>query len=255
MTKSHRGNLYIDDSGWGPEADSIEYGFRVPFDGIHVFIGKTGGSGFEPDTFTDVFESARRAQPAVALVTPEPATPRQAGGSKPGPDVFTNIFKPVQDAQPARPKHVFVGFTQGVDGSGESASDGGSASYNDTVVCSEDGCYSSEGESIYPLHDGMLGGDQEDDQIQDSYNPPVRSAIYMAGVTVTIDPASAAAAAAVATDPAAAAAATAAGTSTSAPVILPALALAGLATTLSTLLAMPVTPANQAEHNAEVDKI
>ena len=39
MTKSHRGKLYIDDEGWGPEAGSIEYGYRVPFGGIHVFIG------------------------------------------------------------------------------------------------------------------------------------------------------------------------------------------------------------------------
>ena len=44
MTKSRRGKLYIDDEGWGPEADSIEYGYRVPFGGIHVFIGKIGES-------------------------------------------------------------------------------------------------------------------------------------------------------------------------------------------------------------------
>ena len=42
MTKSRRGKLYIDDEGWGPEAGSIEYGYRVPFGGIHVFIGKIG---------------------------------------------------------------------------------------------------------------------------------------------------------------------------------------------------------------------
>ena len=41
MTKSHRGKLYIDDEGWGPEAGSIEYGYRVPFVGIHVFIGSS----------------------------------------------------------------------------------------------------------------------------------------------------------------------------------------------------------------------
>ena len=29
MTKSRRGKLYIDDAGWGPEAGSIEYGYRV----------------------------------------------------------------------------------------------------------------------------------------------------------------------------------------------------------------------------------
>ena len=40
MTKSRRGKLYIDDANWGPDAGSIEYGYRVPFGGIHVFIGK-----------------------------------------------------------------------------------------------------------------------------------------------------------------------------------------------------------------------
>ena len=42
MTKIHRGKLYIDNAGWGPEADSIKYGYRVPFGGIHVFISKIG---------------------------------------------------------------------------------------------------------------------------------------------------------------------------------------------------------------------
>ena len=42
MTKSRRGKIYIDDAGWGPEAGSIEYGYRVPFGSIHVFIGKIG---------------------------------------------------------------------------------------------------------------------------------------------------------------------------------------------------------------------
>ena len=31
MTKSRCDKLYIDDAGWGPEAGSIEYGYRVPF--------------------------------------------------------------------------------------------------------------------------------------------------------------------------------------------------------------------------------
>ena len=64
MTKSRRGKLYIDDAGWGPEADSIEYGYRVPFGGIHVFIGKIGGSKPGPDVCTNLVESARRTQPA-----------------------------------------------------------------------------------------------------------------------------------------------------------------------------------------------
>ena len=29
MTKSRRGKLYIDDEGWGPEAGSVEYGYRA----------------------------------------------------------------------------------------------------------------------------------------------------------------------------------------------------------------------------------
>ena len=31
MTKSRRGKVYINDEGWGPDAGSIEYGYRVPF--------------------------------------------------------------------------------------------------------------------------------------------------------------------------------------------------------------------------------
>ena len=58
MTKSRRGQIYINDAGWGPEADSIEHGYRVPFGGIHVFIGKIGEPGPEPDICTDLIETA-----------------------------------------------------------------------------------------------------------------------------------------------------------------------------------------------------
>ena len=34
MTKSRRSKLYIDNAGWGPEVDSIEYGYRVPLVGF-----------------------------------------------------------------------------------------------------------------------------------------------------------------------------------------------------------------------------
>ena len=61
MTKSRRGKLYIDDAGWGPEAGSVEYGYRVPFGGIHVFIGKIGEPGPEADICTDLVETAQRA--------------------------------------------------------------------------------------------------------------------------------------------------------------------------------------------------
>ena len=64
MTKSRRGKVYIDDVHWGPETGSIEYGYRVPFGGIHVFIGKIGEPGPEPDIFTDLVETAQRASPA-----------------------------------------------------------------------------------------------------------------------------------------------------------------------------------------------
>ncbi|XP_037424267.1 RING-H2 finger protein ATL80-like [Triticum dicoccoides] len=64
MTKSRRGKLYIDDAGWGPEADSIEYGYRVAYDGIHVFIGNIDVSKPELDICTDLVEPARRTQPA-----------------------------------------------------------------------------------------------------------------------------------------------------------------------------------------------
>ena len=61
MMKSHRGKLYINNAGWGPEADSIEYAYRVPFGGIHVFIGKIGEPAPEPEICTDIIETARRA--------------------------------------------------------------------------------------------------------------------------------------------------------------------------------------------------
>ena len=64
MTKSRRGKLYIDNAGWGPEANSIEYGYRVPFGGIHVFISKIGEPAPEPDVCTDIIETARRASPS-----------------------------------------------------------------------------------------------------------------------------------------------------------------------------------------------
>ena len=66
MTKSRRSKLYIDDAGWGPEAGSIKYGYRVPFGDIHVFIRKIGELSPEPDICTDLVETAQRARPARA---------------------------------------------------------------------------------------------------------------------------------------------------------------------------------------------
>ena len=61
MTKSRSSKLYINDEGWGPEADSIEYGYQVPFSGIHVFIGKIGESKVEPDTCSNIVETSQCA--------------------------------------------------------------------------------------------------------------------------------------------------------------------------------------------------
>ena len=57
MTNTRRGKLYIDDAGWGPEAGSIEYGYRVPF-------GVIGEPGPKPDICADLIETAQRARPA-----------------------------------------------------------------------------------------------------------------------------------------------------------------------------------------------
>ena len=110
MTKSRRGKLYIDDTGRGPKADSIEYGYRVPFGGIHVFIGKIGELGPEPDTCTDIIETAQRASPA--------------------------------QVQPAA-RLVFVGVIHGAQYEDGPASDG------ETVVYSDDESSTGETESLY----------------------------------------------------------------------------------------------------------
>ena len=60
ITRSRRGKLYIDDSTWGPEADSVESGYRVPIGSIHIFIGKTDGSDPKPDLEVLVETSSRR---------------------------------------------------------------------------------------------------------------------------------------------------------------------------------------------------
>ena len=111
MTKSRHGKLYIDNAGWGPEADSIEYGYRVPFGGIHVFIGKIGELSPEPDICTDIIETARCASSS-----------------------------PVQPEA----RHVFIGVVHG------SGHEDGPVSEGETVVCSDDES-SRETESLYQL--------------------------------------------------------------------------------------------------------
>ena len=142
MTKSHRGKLYINDAGWGPEAGSIEYGYRVPFGGIHVFIGKIGEPGPEPDTCTDIIETAQHASPT-----------------------------PVQPAA----RHVFVGVIHGAKHEDGPESDG------ETVVYSDNGSSIGETESLYQLQDGRISGGSDGNSILDPLDLPNRVAVFMAG--------------------------------------------------------------------------
>ena len=117
MTKSRRGKLYIDDVGWGPEAGSIEYGYRVPFGSIHVFIGKIGEPGPEPDICTDLVETAQCTR-----------------------------FARVKPAM----KRAFVGMIHG--GRYEDRSE-----FRGATVVSGDESLTGETESLYQLQDGRIG--------------------------------------------------------------------------------------------------
>ena len=57
MTKSRCGKLYIDDEGWGPEADSIEYGYRVP---LVEFMSSSAGSVSQALSRTSSTTSSKR---------------------------------------------------------------------------------------------------------------------------------------------------------------------------------------------------
>ena len=57
MTKSHRGKLYIDDVGSGPEAGSIEYGYWVP---LVEFTSSSARSASRTLSRTSVPTSSRR---------------------------------------------------------------------------------------------------------------------------------------------------------------------------------------------------
>ncbi|XP_073353819.1 uncharacterized protein [Aegilops tauschii subsp. strangulata] len=142
MTKSCRSKIYINDARWGPEADSIEYGYQAPFSEIHVFIGKISKLGPEPDICTDIIETTQRARPAK-----------------------------VQAAL----KCAFVGFTQGVD------LEGGSVSGGETAVYSGDESSTGETNSMYQLQDDRLGGCSNGDSISDPCEPPNWVAIFMDG--------------------------------------------------------------------------
>ena len=149
MTKSRRGKLYIDDANWGPDAGSIEYGYRVPFGGIHVFIGKIGEPGPEPDLCADLIETAQRARPARA--------------------------------RPAL-RHAFVGCIHG----GPSDRSG---SGDETAAGSDGESATDESNSLYQLQDGRLMGCSDGDSIPDPFEPPSRVGIFMAGAQPVQNPA------------------------------------------------------------------
>jgi len=142
MTKSCRGRIYIDDAGWGPEADSIEYGYRVPFGSIHVFIGKIGEPGPEPDIYTNPVETAQRAS-------------------------FTQV-KPAM-------KRAFVGVIYGGGHEDESERD------SETVVYSGDESSTGETESLYRMQDDQVRGCSDGDSIPDPPGQINRVGIFMAG--------------------------------------------------------------------------
>src|SRR3954471_4696522 len=79
ITSSRHGKLYIDDSHWGPEADSLKSGYLVPIGSIQIFISKTNRSDPKPDLEVHVETSSRQQAGSrhtfVGFVTrsPEPA--------------------------------------------------------------------------------------------------------------------------------------------------------------------------------------
>ena len=126
----------------GPEAGSIEYGYRVPFGGIHVFIGKIGEPGPEPDICTNLIEMAQHAR--------------------------STRVKPAV-------KRVFVGVIHG--GEREDESEHGS----ETVVYSGDESSTGETESLYQLQDDQVRGCSDGDSIPDPPGQVNRVGIFMAG--------------------------------------------------------------------------
>ena len=149
MTKSRRGRLYIDDADWGPDAGSVEYGSRVPFGGVRIFIGKIGEPGPEPGLCADLIETAQRARSARA----RPALKRAFVGCIHG--------------RPSDPS-----------GSGDEAaagSDGESAA--------------DESNSLYQLQDGGLMSYSDGNSIPDLFEPPSQVGVFMAGAQPVQNPA------------------------------------------------------------------
>ncbi|KAI4972727.1 hypothetical protein ZWY2020_003652 [Hordeum vulgare] len=144
MTRSRRGITYIDNQRWGPEANSIESGYRVPFGKTNIFIDMIGSSVPEPDISTDIVEPARYVRP---VITP-------------------NLTRPV-----------FVGFMQG------SEEPEHLATQETTPVNSDDESSMGDSDSIRSLDGDGLGGLSlaMDPEVLDRTRRQI--AIYMAGAT------------------------------------------------------------------------
>src|SRR4051812_48626470 len=154
MTKSRRSRIYIDNAGWGPEAGPIEYGYRVPFGGIHVFIGKIGEPGPELGVCTDLVETAQCTRSTLAKTTR---------------------------------KRAFVGVIH------EGRYEEGSESGDETAIYSGDETSTGETESLYQLQDDRIGGSSDGDSIPDPSDMPYRVGIFMAGTQATLHSSTAAA--------------------------------------------------------------
>ncbi|KAI4983547.1 hypothetical protein ZWY2020_025413 [Hordeum vulgare] len=144
MSQSRRGKYYINNSLWGPEADSIETGYRVPFGKINIFVGMVGSPAPQPDISTDIVEPARYVRPV--------ATP--------------NLTRPV-----------FVGFTQGSEELEQSVTQ------ETTPVNTDDESSMGDTDSIQSLHGGCLRDLSlaMDPEVLDRTRREI--AVYMAGAT------------------------------------------------------------------------
>ncbi|KAI5020702.1 hypothetical protein ZWY2020_045590 [Hordeum vulgare] len=144
MTRSRRGKYYIDNSLWGPEADSVESGYRVPFSKVNIFISMVGAPAPEPDTPTDIIEPARYIRPVA----------------------MPNLTRPV-----------FVGFTQ------DSDEPERSATQKITPVDTDDETSMGDTDSIQSLHGGCVGDLSlaMDPEVLDRTRRQI--AVYMAGAT------------------------------------------------------------------------
>ncbi|KAI4993423.1 hypothetical protein ZWY2020_007736 [Hordeum vulgare] len=144
MTRIRRGKYNINNSLWGPEADSIKSGYRVPFGKINIFVGMVGSRVPEPDIFTDIVEPARYVRHVAT----------------------SNLTR-----------SVFVGFTQGCEEPERSAIQ------ETTPFNTHDELSMGDSDSIQSLHGGCLGGLSlaMDPEVLDRTRRQI--AVYMAGAT------------------------------------------------------------------------